>query len=231
MLTAVETNYLNDLESDSGWVRMKTKVKMFFSGYEIDELKNDSNLKIFEQQPIQQSFTATRKEASVPMINQTHTPSQAPMIMQEFDHFPNREEACIPKDTIMEGSISTKSNLLICGFVRGDIVSENNITITGRVEGNLQAKSIHVNKGTIDGHINCIGDVNVSELSIVTGNIDSQSLECNGEIKGDIKTSKSVSLKSGALVHGSVLTKSISMQDGSILRGNVEMPMERTTMA
>jgi len=214
--TAVEHNYFDDLMSDSAWIRFKTKTKMFFGGYEMKEIRGNHQMKKYESQEILSS-SSDEIESNV---NASKT------LAPDFERFPNREEACIPKDTIIEGSISTKANLLIDGFVRGNVVSENNITITGKVEGNIQAKSIHVNKGTIDGHLNCIGGVQVSEMSIINGNIDSQSLEFNGEIKGDMKISKTVTLKSGAFVDGNIITKSINMQEGAVLRGNVEMPIE-----
>ena len=196
-----------------------TKLKMFFSGYEMDEINNAGMNKI--EPP--KAETAPVRTAVAETVKPEPTYSGQP----DFSHFPNREEACIPKDTIIEGSISTKSNLLICGFVRGDVVSENNITVTGKIEGNIQAKSVYVNKGAVDGNINCTDDVCVGELSTVKGNIESQALECDGEVRGDISTTKSVTLKSKAFVDGNISTRSINMQDGSLLRGSIEMPTDR----
>jgi len=194
------------------------KLKMFFSGYEMDEINNPVIKKI---EPQRSENSPLRHVMTDSVVEPTYGGQP------DFSHFPNREEACIPKDTIIEGSISTKSNLLICGFVRGDVVSENNITVTGKVEGNIQAKSVHVNKGAVDGNINCTDDVRVGELSTVKGNIESQTFECDGEVRGDINTTKSVLLKAKAFVDGNISTRSINMQDGSLLRGSIEMPTDR----
>jgi len=212
-----EAVYFNALNSGNGWVRFKTQVQMFFSGYELREIKNK---RIEPEEPEKEepvtSYVLLKKQ-------EEETASGT----SSFEHFPNREEACIPKNTIIEGSISTKSSLVISGFVRGEVVSENNVTISGKVEGNIQAKSLHITKGTVYGNLNCVGDIQVGELSIVKGNIESQTLDCAGEIRGDIKTIKSVVLKSGAFVDGNISTKSINTQEGSVLCGNVEMPKNR----
>jgi len=164
---------------------------------------------------------------AVAVVKSDVNSGQAHGAQPDSERFPTREEICIPKDTIFEGNISTKSNLLIYGFVNGNVVSENDITVVGTVKGNIHAKSIQLNKGTVEGDVNSTDDIYINELSTVNGNVESQTLECNGEVHGDIRASKSVLLKSKAFIEGNISAKSINMQDGSRVCGSVEMPADR----
>jgi cytoskeletal protein CcmA (bactofilin family) len=139
------------------------------------------------------------------------------------------EKAYIPKDTVIEGNIVTSSDMQILGIVNGNVTSEGQISLSGKIVGNVEAGSLTVNSGTISGDIACTAGVTLTNQAIINGKIDAQSVDCNGEIRGDVKTSKTVILRPSALVCGDIITKTINMQDGAILQGNVKMPADKTS--
>lgn len=139
------------------------------------------------------------------------------------------EEAYIPKDTVIEGNIVTNSDIHIAGIVNGDVTTEGQITLSGKIVGDISANTLTLNTGSISGDIVCRAGVTLANEAIVNGNIDAQSLDCNGEVHGDVKTAKTVVLRSNSLICGNVITKTINMQDGAVLQGHVEMPADKTS--
>lgn len=135
--------------------------------------------------------------------------------------------AYIPKDSVIEGNLSTKSDIEIYGTIKGTVVSEGHIKVTGKIEGDVFANGLTLTRGMIKGNIECKGNVTLNGQSVIVGNILSGSVESDGEIQGDIKASKSVLLKTNAVTCGNIVTKMINMHDGSVLRGLVEMPADK----
>ena len=219
MKTNYDINYFDDLNSENSWVRFKTKLKMFFYGYDFNELASQPNLKssdsVTKSETISEQPSRIQTNLSFEKKESNSAPAQ--------DNEPHKY-AYIPKDTIIEGSVVTKSNIVICGLIKGDVVCENHIEVSGKIEGNIITGSINISKGVITGNIACKGVVEISDKSIVLGDVEGESIDCNGEIKGNIKTTKSVVLKSGAIIFGNIITRIINMQNGAILKGQVEMP-------
>lgn len=158
-----------------------------------------------------------KREVSVPVVPVQPVSNAAP------------EKAYIPKDTVIEGNIVTSSDMQILGIVNGNVTSEGQIALSGKIVGDVEAGSLTINSGTISGDIVCTAGVTLTNQAIINGKIDAQSVDCNGEIRGDVKTSKTVILRPSALVCGDIITKTINMQDGAILQGNVKMPADKTS--
>ena len=53
-------------------------------------------------------------------------------------------------------------------------------------------------------------------------------MDSDGRIKGSVKVSSGICLKSNAVVFGNITSKSLNVQDGAVLRGNVQIISSRT---
>lgn len=135
----------------------------------------------------------------------------------------------ITSDTVITGSISSKSNLEILGSVAGDIDGEHNVVISGKVEGNIACKSASIQAGAVKGNILCKETISLNELAVILGNLEAENIISNAKIKGDIKASGSITLKSNAILLGNLSAKNLVMEDGSVINGSVEIINEAST--
>lgn len=58
-----------------------------------------------------------------------------------------REEAVIPSDMVINGNITTKSNMRILGSVVGDVNCDGNIWLMGSIEGKVNAGNLTIQRG------------------------------------------------------------------------------------
>lgn len=132
-------------------------------------------------------------------------------------------ETYINSATIINGSISAKSDIVIEGRVTGDIVTENNISVTGKVDGNIDGNFVSINGGYVIGNINAKSKVTTDATSVVVGDISADSFSSDGKVKGNLKIITAVSLSNNAVVFGNVSSKGISIQDGAVVKGNLQV--------
>lgn len=134
----------------------------------------------------------------------------------------------VTKDTVITGSIQSKSHVKMDGQMTGDIVSEKDVRITGKVDGNVDGDNIWLTEGAVIGDLNGHSDVEVDSTAVVIGNVTSENIEADGRIKGSLRVNNAVSLKSNAIIFGNITSKSLNVQDGAVLRGNVQITSSRT---
>ena len=134
----------------------------------------------------------------------------------------------ITKDTVVTGSIESKSNVQMNGQMTGDILTEKDIHITGKVDGNIDGDNIVLSDGAVIGDVTGKSDVMVDSTAVVIGNVTSDSIDADGRIKGSLKIGGNVLLKSNAVIFGNITSKSLNVQDGAVLRGNVQILSPRT---
>lgn len=153
-----------------------------------------------------------------------------PVVHKEVDNFkkeykPNSsaENTIISEGTIIEGSIISKSNLIIQGDVNGDVESEKDIEIMGHIMGNVKGNSIISLKGSINGNVSGSNMLTLTKESKVIGDINCKELECDGSIAGNVNASNSVYLGTNSIIKGNVTSKSISVKEGSQIKGSLEI--------
>lgn len=134
----------------------------------------------------------------------------------------------ITKDTIVTGSIQSKSHVRMEGQMTGDVASEKDVRITGKVDGNVDGDNIWLTDGAVIGDLNGRADVEVDSTAVVIGNVSSENFEADGRIKGSLRVNNAVSLKSNAIIFGNITSKSLNVQDGAVLRGNVQITSSRS---
>ncbi len=76
-----------------------------------------------------------------------------------------REEAVIPSDMVINGNITTKSNMRILGSVVGDVNCDGSIWLMGSSEGKILAeKAVELRE---NAYVH--GDITAGALSVSTG--------------------------------------------------------------
>lgn len=135
----------------------------------------------------------------------------------------------INKDTVITGSITSKTDICNEGQVTGDIVTSENIWITGKVDGDLDGNMIQIIGGYVVGNIKAKADVRNDATSIILGDISGDNFLSDGKVKGNLKINNAVSLNNNAVVYGNVSARKLSVQDGAIIKGNVQIISPKNT--
>lgn len=107
------------------------------------------------------------------------------------------------------------------GFSTDDPISSilgKDLKITGNVQFSGKAR--------IDGKIE--GDVQgdcliLSESAKITGNVEVESLICQGKIEGDVRV-KTLLIKAGGIIKGGSTVEDLVVESGGILSGEVIVP-------
>ena len=104
-------------------------------------------------------------------------------------------------------------NILSEGTViKGDITADGDIRIDGILNGNIEAKGRLVigPKGKVEGEINC------------------NTIEVSGYIKGKINVSELLTMKSSAEINGDIVAGKLSVEPGSLFTGTCSMGGQKT---
>ena len=129
----------------------------------------------------------------------------------------------ISEDTIVEGSIKSKSDLIVKGKVLGDIENEKNIIIYGHVEGNVISSNNVTLEGLIIGNLKSSGLLKLAKESKVIGDVDCLSLETNGIISGNINVKESVNIGPYSEIEGNVTAMTLTIKEGAKIKGSFDI--------
>lgn len=94
--------------------------------------------------------------------------------------------------------------------VRGRLSGEENLIVQGRIEGNV----------SLAGHMV------VAEEGDVEADVEVESIEIRGQLRGDIVASGSITIKQGAHVIGNVKAPRVMIEDGAKFDGTIDMDVE-----
>ena len=136
---------------------------------------------------------------------------------------PTGQETVVNAQTVIEGSITAKGTVRIGGQVNGDIVSEGDVFITGSVGGNVKGNGISINGGSVVGNLKAAVNVQIENGSAVIGNVEAESLRCNGKCKGDLTVSGEVVLDKDAVIQGNITGGRLSVAMGASISGFVKI--------
>jgi len=131
-------------------------------------------------------------------------------------------------DLIIEGTVKSKSDIKLNGYIKGDVSSGGSIISTGTIDGNIDCINVVLSGSTINGNLNVKETVSLDNGSSVTGDIIAGSLSSDGKVKGNIILKEAISLKANASVHGNIKAKNISIETGTTLVGNLEIKIAQT---
>ena len=140
----------------------------------------------------------------------------------------NNTDTVISKETILNGSISSNSNIKVYGTVKGNITSDNNVIILGEVEVDITGKSVEILNGNVVGNIKSETMVKISDSSVLKGDIVCQSLELNGQVGGNALVQNTATLGDCAVIYGNIESQNLSIQEGAIVDGTIKVVKDNT---
>ena len=107
-----------------------------------------------------------------------------------------------------QNSSSSQQNMIAQGTVfEGDLKSERDFRIEGRVKGTLITK----------------GKVVIGKTGVIIGSLSCGYADIEGQVKGKILVSDTLSLRSSANVEGDVQTGKLAVEPGAIFNVNCQM--------
>ena len=105
--------------------------------------------------------------------------------------------------------------------LRTDDISINTIIGKGSaISGNMKVNGFIRIDGDIDGSLETDGNVIVGENARIRGDLTAKSVIIGGIIKGNIKATESVKIRSDAAVIGDVLSHKVQIDGSAIIHGH-----------
>lgn len=149
-------------------------------------------------------------------------------------------DTVINQDTVVEGNLISKSDVVIYGSVKGNVKSQNGcvilhanaktgsifaatgVNIGGTVSGDVNSKNatLEASGRLLKGKLLCTDSIIISESAIVVGDIKAgKYVEISGAVKGNIESEDKVLLRSTAIIQGNISSASIVIEDGAAIDG------------
>lgn len=91
------------------------------------------------------------------------------------------------------------------------------------VRGTLAGEEDLVVEGRLEGSVSLAGHLIVAETGDVEADLEVDSIEVHGQVRGDITASRSITIERGAQVTGNVKAPRVMINDGAHFDGAVEM--------
>lgn len=127
----------------------------------------------------------------------------------------------------VEGSVEAKSVLIQNGGqVREGIIAKENLEIHGNIDGDISGKDIRLYQSKVHGNLTSEGSVYVDKTSVLNSDIQAESIEIYGRVKGEISVNGKATIHRGSVVKGSVRCKDILLETGAKFQGAVEQISE-----
>ena len=77
--------------------------------------------------------------------------------------------------------------------------------------------------GTLNGNLTIAGKVVIGQTGTINGEIQCKNSDVSGSIKGKIKVSELLSLKSTAKIYGDIITSKLAIEPNAIFTGTCNM--------
>lgn len=108
-------------------------------------------------------------------------------------------------------------------IVNNNGISHNALASGSLIKGNIVSDSDFRVDGSVEGKIDCSGRVVIGPNGSLVGNIVCTNAEIMGSLKGNIKVSDTLSLKSTANVIGDIKTKILVIEPEAVFCGTCDM--------
>lgn len=151
---------------------------------------------------------------------ETPTPSRRPATAPEP---PAPPRTCLAPGTTIEGQLSAKGDVEVCGEFKGDIASEGGVILRANITGSITAVRLDIMGCCLNGDARISGPVTMDAISSVEGNIHAEEVVCSGRVKGDLHVAGNTTLQDGSLIEGTIDTGSIVMERGARASGELHM--------
>ncbi len=134
-----------------------------------------------------------------------------------------KEEAVIPYDMVINGSITAKSDMRIMGHIIGDVKCTGDINLSGNIHGNVDAANLFMHSGSLKGDVIVRETVALENEAQLKGDISAQNIRSNAHTEGNIQASALVELQEKASILGDIATGALSVHTGAKIKGMVDV--------
>ncbi len=125
-------------------------------------------------------------------------------------------------DLLIDGSVTSDSDMVVEGVIRGDVVCRGHLEVLGQVQGNISAHSVRVIQGRIKGNITAEDGVSVCN-SEIKGDIFSQQAEIDSTVNGNITVGGILVIKQSSVIKGNIVAGGLSIEENALLEGQVNV--------
>jgi cytoskeletal protein CcmA (bactofilin family) len=115
------------------------------------------------------------------------------------------------------------------GRMNGDSEEITIISHGVKVEGKVSSNGSIRLDGTIQGDIDCQGNITIGESGEVFGKVNGQSITIGGKVEGIINAKEKLMLEAKANLKGDVFTKILVVEAGARFDGKSNMGESRAT--
>ena len=181
--------------------------------FEIKEVRNEIEAPKLEDETTEIEEAQIEIE-EVPEIKEEEKEVEVMDIKKE------KEEAIIDKSMVIDGNLSSDSNMTIHGVINGNVKCTGHVYIDGTVNGNVEVESLVLYNGKIKGNVVVSEAIVVKEESSIIGDVVADNLSTNSYINGKI-SANTVALLAKAIVDGDIFYKDLAIEAGAKLKGAV----------
>jgi cytoskeletal protein CcmA (bactofilin family) len=170
------------------------------------------------------SSTVTASTQSTPStpstpITQTFSPVQSYRSVPE----PETAATIISVGTVIQGTVYCEGNLELYGEVQGDINGSKDLKLQGKLNGAASGINVTLNGLQMTGDLHASGVAQVSEGSVVEGDVDAESLVLNGRVNGNVQVNTRLHLKSNGFIRGAVTAARLMVEEGAEIQGEIHI--------
>lgn len=144
-------------------------------------------------------------------------------VSQPYTEDAKREITKIQSKTTLRGNIETSDDVVIYGTLIGDILCEGDIFIYGTVQGNISCHNATFKEAKVEGDIECSSSLELSEKSILHGNVKVINMENGGQIKGDVIVEETAHFLNASAIIGNITALEIQVDRGCIIQGSISI--------
>lgn len=164
----------------------------------------------------------TEKEEPKTAVKEEQEPIEI-LIPKPVDLPVAREEAVIPSDMVINGNITTQSNMRIMGSIMGDVSCDGSIWLMGNIQGKVEAGNLTIQRGGLTGDADIRESVVIEHDAVLRGNLTAQNFNSNGCSEGEIRADNLVELRESAYVHGNITASALTVSTGAKIKGLVDV--------
>lgn len=136
------------------------------------------------------------------------------------------EATTISKGTLLRGNVETDGDLIIRGNIIGDVVCNTNLSVYGTIEGMITCNNAYFDDARIHGDVGCSGSLELTESSVIHGNVEANEMLNGGRIKGDAVISEGARFTQKSAILGNVNANDIEIERGAVIQGNIQIRQE-----
>jgi len=94
-------------------------------------------------------------------------------------------------------------------------------------EGRIRSQASLRVEGTVNGDIECVGDVTVGEHGVARSNITARNVTIAGKVYGNVTTGGILTITATGQLYGNSLSQSLVIAEGGIFQGQSKMQTDK----